>query len=106
MTECISIAEARYIEGFRVSLRFDTGEGRGGPAGFCPSVSNYSVCNFFRKSAGYEKSCTRGEIAELLRDPIRFSQFHLDSWPTLAWDCGFDIAPESLYFRVTGKEAF
>ncbi|MBD3243359.1 MAG: DUF2442 domain-containing protein, partial [Chitinivibrionales bacterium] len=41
--------------------------------------------------------------AELLRDPAEFAKFHLDSWPTLAWDCGFDIAPESLYERAIGK---
>jgi hypothetical protein len=33
------------------------------------------------------------------------AQFHLDSWPTLAWDCGFDVSPESLYERVVGKPA-
>nr|VFK37529.1 MAG: Protein of unknown function (DUF2442) [Candidatus Kentron sp. SD]VFK43345.1 MAG: Protein of unknown function (DUF2442) [Candidatus Kentron sp. SD] len=85
MTECIFIAEARYIEGFRVFLRFNTGEA--GEVDLRNLVHEY-------------------ETAGPLRDPIRFSQFHLDSWPTLAWDCGFDIAPESLYFRVTGKEMF
>jgi len=24
-------------------------------------------------------------------------------WPTLAWDCGFDLAPEYLYELATGK---
>jgi len=38
-----------------------------------------------------------------LRNPEAFSHFYLDSWPTLAWDCGFDVDPESLYFRATGK---
>jgi hypothetical protein len=42
-------------------------------------------------------------IAEPLQDPEAFSHFYLDSWPTLAWDCGFDVDPESLYFRATGK---
>lgn len=42
-------------------------------------------------------------IAKPIRDPVLFSKFHLDSWPTLMWNCGFDIAPESLYFMVTGK---
>lgn len=41
--------------------------------------------------------------AEPLRNPEAFSHFYLDSWPTLAWDCGFDVDPESLYFRATGK---
>jgi hypothetical protein len=25
------------------------------------------------------------------------------NWENLAWECGFDIAPESLYFMATGK---
>ena len=32
--------------------------------------------------------------------PARFADLHLDSWPTLVWDCGFDVAPESLYQRA------
>ena len=38
--------------------------------------------------------------AEPLRNPEEFSRFYLDSWPTMAWECGFDIAPESLYRRL------
>jgi hypothetical protein len=33
-----------------------------------------------------------------------FARFYLDSWPTLAWECGFDISPESLY-SMLGKRA-
>nr|VFJ55310.1 MAG: Protein of unknown function (DUF2442) [Candidatus Kentron sp. DK]VFJ55418.1 MAG: Protein of unknown function (DUF2442) [Candidatus Kentron sp. DK] len=80
--ECISVSEARYIKRFRVFLRFNTGESG----------------EVDLKDLIYEH-----RIAKPLRDPVRFSEFYLDSWPTLAWDCGFDIAPESLYFRVTGK---
>jgi len=43
------------------------------------------------------------QIATPLRDSTAFSKFYIDSWPTLTWKCGFDIAPESLYFMVTGK---
>lgn len=43
------------------------------------------------------------KAAEPIRGKDNFSNFYLDSWPTLAWKCGFDIAPESLYFMVTGK---
>ena len=32
-----------------------------------------------------------------------FKKFYLDEWPTLAWPCGFDLSPESLYERATGK---
>jgi len=39
----------------------------------------------------------KNTAASSLKDPVEFSKFYLDSWPTLAWECGFDIAPESLY---------
>jgi len=32
-----------------------------------------------------------------LKDTRVSAKFYLNSWPTLAWDCGFDIAPETLY---------
>jgi hypothetical protein len=38
-----------------------------------------------------------------LLDPERFRNFYLDEWPTLAWSCGFDVAPETLYELATGK---
>jgi len=40
-----------------------------------------------------------------LKDIQKFAQFHLDGWPTLAWECGFDVDPEYLYTLVTGKPA-
>ncbi|MBI3358141.1 MAG: DUF2442 domain-containing protein [Nitrospirae bacterium] len=80
--ECISISEARYVKDFRVFLKFNTGET--GEVDIQDLVYKY-------------------QIAEPLRNPEVFSHFYLDSWPTLAWDCGFDIDPESLYFRATGK---
>ncbi|VFN04855.1 MAG: Protein of unknown function (DUF2442) [Candidatus Kentron sp. G] len=70
------------LQDFRISLKFNTGES--GKVDLRDVIYEYP-------------------IAEPLRGPVRFSQFYLDSWPTLAWDCGFDIAPESLYFRVTGR---
>ncbi len=42
--------------------------------------------------------------ASSLHDPACFARFHLDSWPTLAWPCGFDVAPETLYQMLTGKQ--
>lgn len=30
-------------------------------------------------------------------DKQAVQQFYLDAWPTLAWSCGYDIAPEKLY---------
>ncbi len=80
--ECIYVSKANYIKDFVIFLEFNTGES--GEVDLKDAVYSY-------------------KIAEPLRDPACFSKFYLDSWPTLAWDCGFDIAPESLYFRVTGK---
>ncbi len=80
--ECISILEARYVKDFRIFLKFNTGET--GEVDLKDIVYKYP-------------------IAKPLRNFEVFSHFYLDSWPTLAWDCGFDIDPESLYFRATGK---
>lgn len=38
-----------------------------------------------------------------LIDEKVFSSFYLDEWPTLVWPCGFDLSPEFLYERLTGK---
>ena len=80
--ECVSILEARYVKDYQVFLKFNTGET--GEVDLRDLVGKY-------------------QIAEPLRNPEIFSHFYLDSWPTLAWDCGFDVDPESLYFRATGK---
>ncbi|MFZ4525743.1 MAG: DUF2442 domain-containing protein [Chlorobium sp.] len=80
--ECISIVEARYVKDYQIFLTFNTGES--GEVDLRDLVYKYP-------------------IAEQLRNPEAFSHFFLDSWPTLAWDCGFDVDPESLYFRATGK---
>ncbi len=81
--ECIHVIEAKYVKNFIVYLKFNTGES--GQTDLKDLIHKYSQ-------------------ATSLRDPKRFKNFFLDSWPTLAWECGFDIAPESLYFRVTGKK--
>ncbi len=81
--ECIYIVEANYIKEFKIFLKFNTGVS--GEVDLKDIVHKYN-------------------IAAPLRDPDCFSKFYLDSWPTLAWDCGFDIAPESLYSRVTDKD--
>ena len=80
--ECISVLEAQYINDYRIELKFNTGET--GEVNLRDVVYKYA-------------------IASPLRDPLVFSHFYLDSWHTLAWDCGFDVAPETLYFMATGK---
>lgn len=80
--ECVYIEDAKYIKNFTVYLKFNTGEE--GEVDLKDIIYKY-------------------DSAKSLRDSSIFKNFYLDSWPTLAWDCGFDISPESLYFRVTGK---
>ena len=74
--ECIFIESAEYVEDFKVHLRFN--DGKSGEVDLKETIYKY-------------------DAAATLRDPKKFAHFHLDSWPTLTWDCGFDVAPESLY---------
>ena len=76
MIECIYIEEAKYLDGFRIFLRFN--DGKSGIVDLKETVYKHAA-------------------ASELREPEAFSRFYLDSWPTLAWDCGFDVAPETLY---------
>ena len=80
--KCISIVDARYVKYYQIFLKFNTGEN--GEVDLRDLVYKYAK-------------------AEPLRNPEVFSNFYLDSWPTLAWDCGFDVDPELLYFMATGK---
>jgi hypothetical protein len=82
MKECISISEAKYLDGYRISLRFNNGE--------CGVVDLKALVFKY-------------PVAAPLRDVACFADFHLDSWPTLTWDCGFDVDPESLYELATRK---
>ncbi len=74
--DSVFLVEAKYIESFKIYLKFNTG------------LSNI---------VDLKDIILKYEIAKPLRDIDEFSKFHLDSWPTLAWECGFDIAPEALY---------
>lgn len=78
----VKIQEAHYIEGYRIGLRFNTGE-----------VGEIDLSDIL----------PRYPIAQPLLDRDLFQNFYLDEWPTLAWPCGFDAAPETLYERATGK---
>ncbi|PKN13543.1 MAG: DUF2442 domain-containing protein [Deltaproteobacteria bacterium HGW-Deltaproteobacteria-4] len=78
----IEVLEAAYQEEYKVWLRFNTGES--GVADLKDLLLKYKV-------------------AAPLIDQNEFKKFYLDEWPTLAWPCGFDVAPETLYERVTGK---
>jgi len=80
--DCVSVKEAKYIEDYKILIVFNTNES--GIADLSDVIDKY-------------------EIAKVLKDTQKFAAFHLDSWPTIAWDCGFDIAPETLYYKATGK---
>lgn len=76
MIDCIYLEEAKYLDGFRIFLKFN--DGKSGVVDLKETVF-------------------RHPIATPLRELKVFSKFYLDSWPTLAWDCGFNVAPETLY---------
>ena len=78
----IEIREAKYQEEYKIWISFNTGEN--GVVDLADLIQKY-------------------KIAAPLLDKNEFKNFYLDGWPTLAWSCGFDLAPESLYERVTGK---
>jgi hypothetical protein len=78
----IQIQEAKYLDNYRISIRFSNGEQ--GVVDLSDLINRFSV-------------------AAPLLDTKLFAQFTLDEWPTLVWDCGFDVSPETLYQRATGK---
>jgi hypothetical protein len=76
-----TITAAHYQDSYRIWLSFDTGEE--GIADLREDVFKYKA-------------------AEPLRSLDVFPLFHLDEWPTISWDCGFDLSPEHLFELVTG----
>jgi len=80
--ECVYVVGAEYTRWYRVYLRFNTGES--GEVDLREIIFKYKA-------------------AAPLRQQRVFANFYLDSWPTLAWKCGFDIAPESLYALAIGE---
>jgi len=79
----VSIQEAHYIADYRIWLRFNTGET--GEVDLKDIVFQYVA-------------------TKPIQDIDQFKQFYLDTWPTLAWKCGFDVSPETLYEQATGKQ--
>jgi hypothetical protein len=78
----VALREASYVDGYRIALSFADGE--------TGIVDLTDVVNSFPAAAE-------------LRDPVFFKSFTLDEWPTLVWPNGFDLSPEMLYERATGK---
>lgn len=78
----VSVKSAKYLDAYRLNLVFDTGES--GDVDLRDLVFKY-------------------EAASPLRSIDNFKSFKLDEWVTVVWDCGFDVSPETLYERATGK---
>ena len=73
------LTDASYLGGFRFRVRFNTGE-----------EGNIDLHEALVAAPG-----EFGPLFE--RDQEAVSNFYLDPWPTLAWKCGYDIAPEALH---------
>ena len=78
----ITVKQATYEGQYCIRIKFSTGEG--------------GVVDL-------EDVIARYPIARPLLQQEEFRKFYLDEWPALAWPCGFDLAPEMLYERATGK---
>lgn len=73
------LTDAKYLGECRFRVRFNTGEE--GEIDLREELTN-----------------APGELGALFEDDAEaVSNFYLDPWPTLAWKCGYDIAPEHLY---------
>ncbi len=78
----ITVKQAHYLDGYRLHLLFNTGES--GQVDLQDLIFKYKA-------------------AAPLRNIDDFKSFQLDEWSTVVWGCGFDISPETLYERATGK---
>lgn len=78
----VAVQSVEYLDGYRLRLTFNSGES---------GVANLAELVYSTPSAAP------------LRNQKEFCRVFLDEWPTLAWPCGFDLAPEYAYWLVTGK---
>ncbi len=74
--DCVYLENAKYLGGYKFHLRFN--DGVEGVVNVKPVIVKYPQ-------------------AKSLTNESEIAKFYLDSWPTLAWPSGFDIAPETLY---------
>ncbi|MBI5610396.1 MAG: DUF2442 domain-containing protein [Deltaproteobacteria bacterium] len=75
----VYVEDARYAGDYRLWIRLNTGV-----------AGEVDLSDLVASEAA----------AAPLRDVAAFAQFFLDAWPTVAWPCGFDVAPESLERRL------
>ena len=78
----ITVQVLEYLGDYRLRLTFNTGE---------------------KGVADLKELAYSVPTAAPLRDLAEFRRVFLDEWPTLAWPCGFDLAPEYAYWLATGK---
>jgi hypothetical protein len=74
----ISVNSVEYVDAYRLRLAFSTGE-----------TVELDLQEHIFASPHLE--------AKPLRSLDEFRRFFLDPWPTVAWESGYDIAPERLY---------
>ena len=78
----IEVREAKYQEGYKIWLSFNTGESG--------VVDLTYLLHKYKAAAPLDKK--------------EFQKFYLDEWPTLAWPCGFDLAqPGSGWWKTPGS---
>lgn len=81
--QCVSIKSAKYVRDY--IIRVECSDGVSGEVDLKEIVYRHNV-------------------AKPLRDVATFARFYLDEWPTLAWECGFDIAPEALHAMCADEQ--
>jgi len=75
----LHVDQAQYLEGYKVKVLFNNG--REGIADLGPAL--------------------KGEMFDLLKDPVHFSKLKVDDeLETIAWPNGADLAPEYIYFQA------
>lgn len=75
------VKDVKYLKDYSLHLRFN--DGVEGDVDLMPHL--------------------KGEVFEPLKDQALFSKVSLDSYSTIQWPNGADLAPEFLYKLVTGK---
>jgi hypothetical protein len=78
----IAVKSAKYLSEYKLWVEFNTNDA--GEVDLSDIVERYPA-------------------ASPLKELAAFSAFYLDDWPTVVWPCGFDVSPETLYERATGK---
>ena len=74
--DCVCLKDAKYLGEYKFQLLFN--DGLAGVVNIKSVIEKYPQ-------------------AKSLINESEIANFYLDSWPTLAWPSGFDIAPETLY---------